>query len=51
MESSPFVSLNDSESVIALERAMDGNAPAANIAAAPPLKMSRLVKLAMRPLL
>jgi hypothetical protein len=45
------VSFSDSESVINLERAMDGNVLAANSVAAPPINMSRLVKFAMRPLL
>ena len=45
------MSFNDSESVINLERAMDGNVRAANRVAAPPINMSRLVKFAMRPLL
>jgi hypothetical protein len=47
MESSPFVSFSDSESVITLERAMSGSVLAANIALAPPIKMSRLVKFPM----
>jgi hypothetical protein len=51
MEASPVVSFIVSESVITLERAVDGNAAAAMIAAAPPINTSRLVKSAMCPLL
>jgi hypothetical protein len=50
MESSPFVSFNDREFVIARERAVDGSVLAANMAAAPPTNISRLVKFAIRTL-
>jgi hypothetical protein len=48
IESSPFVSLSNSEFVIDLGSAVAGNVLAAS-AAAPPISMSRRVNVAIRP--